>query len=356
MVLINLVRRNKILILLPLTYAIGISLYTPPPDYDLNHYYRYYRYFLEYHHTSQKIYDLVISFPDYISQLYIFILAKSNLPLGIFLFTVTYLTIFNFLYVFRYFYKAYGEKKIKEYLYLVVFASISLPAVLSGVRNIHALSFVALALVFFHKRKNNMVFLCLLYAGLFHFSTYIYLLIFSVFRLFQYLNLRKELILKFFLSCAVLLSVIVLFIKLIPLVYLEALMPYSLYLKTEFYLKKTDVLVNQFYLMNWKTLFTAFLYTYSLLIVFVLLFYKELKNQLKSNIYTVFLLLPCVITFYYPNTFSRYMMLVNVVITFYVLIIRVPFWKRKIIVMNVLFIFVIQFVLFLNYIMKFQNV
>ncbi|MDY3524144.1 EpsG family protein [Riemerella anatipestifer] len=338
---------------LPLVYAIGIGLYTPPPTYDLNHYYRYYRYFSEYHYTSPKIYDLAISFPDYISQLFIFILAKSSLPLGIFLFTVTYLTIFNFLYVFRYFYKVYRQEKIKEYVYLIVFASISLPAVLSGIRNIHALSFVALALMFFHKRKNNMVFLCLLYAGLFHFSTYIYLLIFLVIRLFEHFNFRKEIVLKVFLSCAVLLSVIIFFIKLVPSVYLEALMPYSLYLKTEFYLKKTDILVNQFYLMNWKSLIKALLYTYSLLIVFVLSFYKELRNQLKSNVYIVFLLLPCVITFFYPNTFSRYMMLVNVAITFYVLIIRVSFWKRKIIVMNVLFIFALQLVLFLKYIMKF---
>ncbi|MRN01068.1 hypothetical protein D1Z97_07720 [Riemerella anatipestifer] len=351
MALINLVKRNKILILLPLAYAIGICVYIPPPDYDLVRFYHFYSVFRDFELSSLEVQNIFRKRVDYISPIWLLFIAKVGLPMVCFLFPITYITVFNFLYVFRSYYQNIRNKVPPNWTYFIVFCTISIPAVFSGVRNIHALSFVALALVLIRKNNKHWALVCLLYAGLFHYSTYLYLFVYGFYLLFNQLDVKKYGIKYQMITCLII-SGLTLLIKVTPSTYLETLLPHGLFLKLDFYLKETDILIREFLLNNRKYVVLNILYSYELLFLFVILLFRKFR----INVYWGLIFIPCILTLFYPNIFSRYAMLVNIAITMFVLTKKMSLIKKKILIVNVLFIFVIQFVLFFNYIMKFQNV
>ena len=101
-----------------------------------------------------------------------------GIPVQFFFFSVTWLTIFLFLLVFRLLHVQYRKKEPKMWMFVFVLRSVSVPAVLYGIRNIHALSVVSLALhLFFCRNRKTAAYLLIGYASLFHFSSYIFFLL-----------------------------------------------------------------------------------------------------------------------------------------------------------------------------------
>ncbi|WP_018675796.1 EpsG family protein [Riemerella columbina] len=338
--------KEIVFFLLPLIYAIGICLYTPPPTYDLNHFYGYYSVFGDFDLLSIKIQKVFIKSPDYIPLVWLLLLAKLNLPIFLFFLPVTYITVFNFLYIFRYIYRQCVKQNPPTLLYFIIFCSLNLFAILSGVRNIHALSFVALSFVFIHKKKYWITILLLLYAGLFHYSTYIYLLVFISFFFLLRIGWSKSKILKLQYLISIILCFLIVLVKLMPTKYLESVLPYNLFLKVDFYIRKTDIFIKLLYEREWESIFLFFLYTYSLMISFFILFYRDIKSYLIYNKYFMLVVVPCLVCVLFPNTFSRYMMLSNTFIVVYALSISKQTFKRNLIILQTLLIFGVQLYLF----------
>ncbi|WKS94934.1 EpsG family protein [Riemerella columbina] len=309
--------------LLPLVYALGIGLYTPPASYDLSRFYWYYDLFTQNTWDSEVGQEILRTIPDYLSQMMIYISARLGVPIQCFLMSVTYLTVFNFLYVFQFFYTKEKGRKPEFWEYGIVFCALPLLAVLSGVRNIHALSFVALALLWIDKKKILWALGALVYAALFHFSTWIYFLLYLIYIIgIRYSKNPQNWIKKQWLLAFVM-SIVILIIKFLPSDFLALGLPESWLLKVNFYLKKNDILVEEWRQHHWKSVFLQLLYTYAPMLTALLLFKKELKTYFAYTISWAFVLLPCVVSLLFPNIFSRYTLLTNIALTMLILI-KIP--------------------------------
>lgn len=88
--------------------------------------------------TGDETVGLLKISPDIISGLMELSLAKMGIPVQFFFFSVTWLTIFLFLLVFRLLHVHCRKKEPEMWMFVFVLMSVSVYAVLSGIRNIHA--------------------------------------------------------------------------------------------------------------------------------------------------------------------------------------------------------------------------
>lgn len=181
------------------------------------------------------------------------------------------------------------------WMFVFVLMSVSVPAVLSGIRNIHALSVVSLALyLFFCRNRKTAAYLLIGYASLFHFSCYIFFLL-PVVHTLKRKEVRSVIILSAlgFLTAA-----------LLPLSFYDKFLHPVITLKMDYFL------INHSYLGNFlrKGMLNAFLYQlflwYSLPLLLAVLYLKfRFRFLLCKEIY--FLSVICLLFLFFPNIYSR---------------------------------------------------
>lgn len=280
-------------------YAITVTVYPFPPGFDISRFVSFYSEFSRPDLTWDETVGLLKVSPDIISRLLELSLAKMGIPVHFFFFSVTWLTIFLFLLVFRLLHVHYRKKEPEMWMFVFVLMSVSVPAVLSGIRNIHALSVVSLALyLFFYRNRKTAAYLLIGYASLFHFSCYIFFLLPVVHRLKRN-GVRNMIILSSlgFMTAA-----------LLPLSFYDKFLHPVITLKMDYYL------INNSYLGNFlkKGMLNAFLYQlflwYSLPLLLAVLYLKfRFRFLLRKEIY--FLTVICLLFLFFPNIYSRYLMI-----------------------------------------------
>ncbi|AZI19828.1 hypothetical protein [Chryseobacterium taklimakanense] len=109
----NAKKQWAVLILLPMLYAVTITVYSFPPDFDISRFVSFYSEFSRPDLTWDETVALLKISPDIISGLMELSLAKMGIPVQFFFFSVTWLTIFLFLLVFRLLHVHCRKKKLR---------------------------------------------------------------------------------------------------------------------------------------------------------------------------------------------------------------------------------------------------
>ena len=331
------IQRNYIIFLLPIIYSLVIVCYPYPKEFDINwRYVEFYNYVGKQTVNLENVSVILQQSPDFIFQILIILFAKLNIPIKVLFFIITWVTVFNFLFVYKYYSKKFDVKApIKSYI--IVFCTISVAAVFSGVRNIHALSFIAISMLLYREKKFSLMLLSFLYAVGTHFSISVYGLIFLLINLFR---------LKTSFIIVTILSLFLLVLNVMPISLYESLLSESLFRKVKFYLMGEDIYLSYFKNFQWYSIFFIFIINYSLLMNFLLFFYKDVRDNDKLNKELALAFLACVLFLFYPNIYGRYYMLLVIYITYYVLL----FIKQSIFLelykMQVFFVYVVMLYVF----------
>ena len=238
------IERNYIIYLLPIIYSLVIVCYPYPKEFDINwRYVEFYNYITSQPINLENVSVILQQSPDFIFQILIILFAKLNIPIKVLFFIITWVTVFNFLFVYKYYSKKFDvNAPIKSYI--IVFCAISVAAVLSGVRNIHALSFIAISMLLYREKKFSLMLLSFLYAVGTHFSVSVYGLIFLLINLFR---------LKTSFIIVTILSLFLLVLNVMPISLYESLLSESLFRKVKFYLMGEDIYLSYFKNFQSKT-------------------------------------------------------------------------------------------------------
>ncbi|QCX53664.1 EpsG family protein [Elizabethkingia sp. JS20170427COW] len=306
-------------LLLSLVYAIIINIYPIPINFDISRFIKFYHIFQE--SSVSEYFKIFTKSPDFLAQLILLILAKLNLSIHIFFFTTAFLSSFNFLHTFQYYYRKHHSKPPVFWMYLIVWMSISVPGILSGIRNIHALSFVALAFVFLDQKRNIPFWTCLLYAAFFHYSVYIIIIAYLIFQS-KYFTIQQY---KIF---AILGAFVFLFIFFIPSHLLQTLLPESIFKKIEYYILHNSLLKEHLNSYNWKGLIYFILHKTLIPYLYIILYFYYFKIKILST-ETLCLMFSCILFIFFPNTLSRYWSLLYIYSIIKILIIYQPISKYR---------------------------
>lgn len=304
--------RSSAVFWVPLIYAMVIISYPMPETYDISRFVRYYHVFARPNSSWDEIQKILFKTPDILSQLMELALAKAGIPIHVFFFIITYLTVLNFLLVFSAYYQKEKKRQPRWYFFILIMMAISVPAVLSGIRNIHALSFVALAFLFYSQRKLLPTGLCLLYAALFHYSVYIIIAAFLLYNLGFFKKriryIEVGIIFSLFLGIAG--------IYLLPLT--EGIVPKQLFLKLHYYLIEHSYFIEKFQQLNIKGK-AVFVFNIIFPLLFLgIYFWRIYKGKIDLKLpHEITVIGLCVSIFlFFPNTMSRYWMLLYIYLLF----------------------------------------
>ncbi len=321
-----------LLLILPLVYAVIINMYSYPKGYDIVRFVNVYHEFTNPLTDFSRILHILTRAPDFLMYLYELFFAKLGVPLEILFFIITYITVFNFLFVFIHYYKQETAVFPSGWMLLMVWITISVPSVLSGIRNIHALSFIALSFLFFRQNKKRLGLAAIYYAGFMHYSCYIFLLYPLYVRKLRFKPcLVPVLISGFLLFC----------FSFIPSKFYEEILPLSLFHKVDYYLLNNSYLTTKYSLngliynlINW----------YVPVSYLIFLIYKQYLNiTLKKEV--VFLFLLCLLFIFFPNVYSRFLMLLLMFAVYNVLIAPRNKWTN-LFLFGIFFQFLVEQILF----------
>jgi hypothetical protein len=168
---------NIFLYIIPALFALSsIVVVNPPHIFD--DLYRFYDFYGRFRNLSlQDFFKFLKPSSDYIITIYIFIFSKIGIPVNILLGIITYCTVFIILKV-SFLILDDNKKTLRSYLFIIF--AISVPALLSGVRNLHSIAFVYLAIYLFTKNKYIKGIGTYIFSLLIHFSSLFYLLLFAL--------------------------------------------------------------------------------------------------------------------------------------------------------------------------------
>jgi|GEM_PF-5607346 len=173
------IRESYLIYIIPAIFAlVSLSITDPPLIYDdLYRFYRYYEIFKEF--SFQEFVDYIKEFPDYLLGLYVYIFVKIGLPVNILLSIITFITTFIILKVSV---MILGKEKTNFFSIAFITTAISVPALLSGIRNLHSIALVYLVIYFYLNNKYLKSIFLYIVSLLVHFSSLIYLpvILFSV--------------------------------------------------------------------------------------------------------------------------------------------------------------------------------
>lgn len=171
------IQESYLIYVIPAIFAlVSLCIVDPPLEYDdLFRFYRYYDYFKEY--SFQEFITYIKTLPDYLLAIYVYIFVQIGLPVNILLSILTYITCFIILKVST---LILGKEKTNLFSIIFITTAISVPALLSGVRNLHSIALVYLAIYFFIDNKYFKSSFSYVVSLLVHFSSLIYFLVFFV--------------------------------------------------------------------------------------------------------------------------------------------------------------------------------
>lgn len=177
-------KKSYIIYIIPAFFAlVSISILDPPQNLDdLLRFYRYYMYFEDM--SVAQFIDFNKYLTDYLLPLYIFICAKVGLPVNILIGIITYFTVFIILKVS---FLVLGEKSNHIFSALFITSAISVSGLLSGVRNLHSIALVYLAIYLFVNNKKVKSFFIYFFSLITHFSSLFYVIVPT----FLNVNLKK---------------------------------------------------------------------------------------------------------------------------------------------------------------------
>lgn len=290
---------NYLHYILPLLYSIIIVLYPYPEQYDIS--WRYVNLYNDVKRNTsgfENISDFYNGSPDFIFQTFIIVFAKLKIPLQFLFFIVTWVTVFNFLWVYKFYCKEFGVSATVSG-FILIFCSLSVSAVLSGIRNIHALSFIAICLILLRKKNNVLLIISFLYAVGVHFSVSLYAFFFLA---------RKVLKSKRSVILTLTLALILLIFKYVDIKVFDFFLPDNVLHKVQFYMKNKDLWISHLEKQQWKSVAYVFCVSYSLIICFFILFHNSYKSFHSFRDELILLLLPCLFFIFYPNIYGRYYM------------------------------------------------
>lgn len=159
---------------LPICYAVIIILYPYPYNFDINHYVRHYEHFAKI--TDFKTYwEYMWLTPDVFIKAGVSLFAVVGWPLELFLFIITYATVWLALHAYEKLYFIKNNTLPKTEYYFIVFFTLSVSGILSGVRNMHAWVCILYGSILYFEsaqQKRKAIFL-FIYACLVHYASYI---------------------------------------------------------------------------------------------------------------------------------------------------------------------------------------
>ncbi|WET51524.1 EpsG family protein [Chryseobacterium indologenes] len=173
-------RPDFLLYFIPGLFAIiSVSITNPPLAYDdLYRFYTFYNYFKDF--SFSEYITFIKRLPDFLIPIYLYIFSKLGIPVNVLLGLITYITVFIIL---KISFLILGDRKKNVFSYLFLLSAISFSGLLSGVRNLHSIAFVYLAIYLYLKNKKLKAIGSYLIAVLTHFSSWMYVVLFGLLEL-----------------------------------------------------------------------------------------------------------------------------------------------------------------------------
>ncbi|WP_336958338.1 EpsG family protein [Chryseobacterium contaminans] len=168
-------KSDFLLYFIPGLFAIiSVSITNPPLAYeDLYRFYAYYNYFKDF--SVNDFFTFIKRLPDFLIPIYLYICSKLGIPVNILLAFITYITVFIIL---KLSFLILGEGKKKVFSYLFLLSAISFSGLLSGVRNLHSIAFMYLAIYLYLENKKIRGLGSYLVSVFTHFSSWMYVVLF----------------------------------------------------------------------------------------------------------------------------------------------------------------------------------
>lgn len=153
---------------------ISVSITNPPAAYeDLYRFYTYYSYFKDF--SINDFFTFIKRLPDFLIPIYLYIFCKLGIPVNILLGCITYITVFIIL---KISFLIVGDRKKNVFSYLFLLSAISFSGLLSGVRNLHSIAFMYLAIYLYLENKKIKTLGSYLISVFTHFSSWMYAILF----------------------------------------------------------------------------------------------------------------------------------------------------------------------------------
>ncbi|WP_045500310.1 EpsG family protein [Chryseobacterium sp. StRB126] len=153
---------------------ISVSITNPPAAYDdLYRFYTFYNYFKDF--SVSEFFTFVKNLPDFLIPIYLYIFSKLGISVNVFLGFITYTTV---LIILKLSFLILGDQKKNVFSYLFLLSAISFSGLLSGVRNLHSIAFIYLAIYLYLENKRIKALGSYLISVLTHFSSWMYVVLF----------------------------------------------------------------------------------------------------------------------------------------------------------------------------------